>query len=348
MMAKKFYAVVGNPPYQAEKDDNGRQPPIYDRFMDEVYNVGERVELVTPARFLFNAGQTPSNWNEKMLADEHLRVLRYEADSSKVFPNTDIKGGIAVTLRDSTRTYSPVGVFTVHEKLNSIINKVNALAGDAPRLDSLFASQRCYKFSDQFYVENADDPVVRKALEKGPRIKIVSSLMQKLPKVFIDKEVPDEGEVVFLGRIENRRQKRCIARRFLQENAYLDSYKLLIPEANNSGAYGETLADPLVGCPGEGTSDTFLNVGPFQTPDEAWHLRSYYKTKFFRALLGAKKVTQHSPSQVWRTIPLQDFTSESDIDWSKPIADIDRRLYAKYGLDDSEIEFIETHVKEMS
>ena len=46
-------------------------------------------------------------------------------------------------------------------------------------------------------------------------------------------------------------------------------------------------------------------------------------------------------------VPLQDFTSDSDIDWSQSVADIDRQLYAKYGLDDEEIQFIESHVKEM-
>ena len=71
------------------------------------------------------------------------------------------------------------------------------------------------------------------------------------------------------------------------------------------------------------------------------------KTKFFRALLGVKKVTQHCPPPVWKMIPLQDFTPNSDIDWSKSIPEIDRQLYAKYGLDASEIEFIETHVKPM-
>ena len=77
------------------------------------------------------------------------------------------------------------------------------------------------------------------------------------------------------------------------------------------------------------------------------NLAKYYKTKFFRALLGVKKATQHSPSQVWRTIPLQDFTPGSDVDWSKPISDIDCQLYAKYGLSDDEVAFIESHVKEM-
>ena len=73
----------------------------------------------------------------------------------------------------------------------------------------------------------------------------------------------------------------------------------------------------------------------------------YVKTKFARAMLGILKITQDNDREVWRLIPLQDFTSNSDIDWTKSVADIDRQLYAKYGLGESEIEFIETHVKEM-
>lgn len=65
-------------------------------------------------------------------------------------------------------------------------------------------------------------------------------------------------------------------------------------------------------------------------------------------MLGILKITQHNPPEKWRYVPLQDFTSSSDIDWSKSIAEIDRQLYAKYGLSDDEINFIETHVKEMA
>ena len=100
---KKFYAVIGNPPYQETTDsDSTRMPPIYHIFMDESYKVSDRVELITPARFLFNAGQTPKKWNEKMLRDKHLKVLSFEQDASTIFPNTDIKGGVAITYHDRT------------------------------------------------------------------------------------------------------------------------------------------------------------------------------------------------------------------------------------------------------
>ena len=47
-------------------------------------------------------------------------------------------------------------------------------------------------------------------------------------------------------------------------------------------------------------------------------------------------------------VPLQDFTSNSDIDWTKSIHEIDEQLYRKYNLSKDEIEFIETKVKEMN
>ena len=172
--------------------------------------------------------------------------------------------------------------------------------------------------------------------------------METLPEIFTVKPNATESDVYkFYGRINGKRGYRFIAKRFIRENEYLHGFKLLIPEANNSGKYGETLAEPMVVGPDTGSSDTFLNAGPFETEREASNLARYYKTKFFRALLGVKKATQHSPSQVWRTIPLQDFSSTSDIDWSQSIHDIDLQLYSKYGLSDEEIVFIESHVKEM-
>lgn len=94
-------------------------PPQYHLFMDSAYAIAEKVELITPARFLFNAGSTPKSWNQKMLNDEHLKVESYEPDASKVFPDTDIKGGVAITYRDDTKT-SEQSEFLQHTK-NSIV-----------------------------------------------------------------------------------------------------------------------------------------------------------------------------------------------------------------------------------
>lgn len=90
-----------------------------------------------------------------------------------------------------------------------------------------------------------------------------------------------------------------------------------------------------------------MSIGCFSNKEEAGNLLKYLKSKFARTLLGILKITQHNPISTWKYVPLQDFTSSSDIDWSKSIHEIDLQLYDKYGLNEEERNFIETHVKEM-
>ena len=87
-MSKKFDVVIGNPPYQDDLigDNETKAPPIYDKFMDAAYEVGEQAVLITPARFLSNAGQTPKAWNHRMLNDPHLKVAVFEPKSATIFP----------------------------------------------------------------------------------------------------------------------------------------------------------------------------------------------------------------------------------------------------------------------
>ena len=74
----KFDFIIGNPPYQEDVENQGDRPnPVYDKFMDASYEIADCVELIHPARFLFDAGQTAKAWNKKMLSDEHLKVLNY-------------------------------------------------------------------------------------------------------------------------------------------------------------------------------------------------------------------------------------------------------------------------------
>src|SRR5699024_2897805 len=83
-----------------------------------------KVVFITPARFLFNAGKTPKKWNQKMLQDKHLKVMFYEPKSDDVFANTDIKGGVAVTYRDTDKDFGAIVTFTSYPELNTILDKV--------------------------------------------------------------------------------------------------------------------------------------------------------------------------------------------------------------------------------
>ena len=146
---------------------------------------------------------------------------------------------------------------------------------------------------------------------------------------------------------ENKRIYKYIKREYLNDVENLESYKILISQANGDGSFGETLSKPLVEGPYCGSTETFISIGNFKTQKEAENLSKYISTKFLRTLLGILKVTQNGNKPVWKYVPMQDFTPSSDIDWSQSIHDIDLQLYQKYGLDETEIEFIESHVKEM-
>ena len=338
----KFDFIIGNPPYQGD-NESSRKSPVYNFFMDAAYQLGDVVELITPARFLFNAGQTPKEWNKKMLSDEHLKVLYYEPDGSKIFPTTDIKGGVVITYRDSMKNFGKIGTFTAFSELENLINKISKCT-DFQTLGSIMASQGLYRFSSRFFHDYPDAP---KKMGAGTGSKIVSSVLEKFPEVFID--APLDGEYLkFLCRIGSQRVYKYVRREYIVSTDYIDTYNVLVPESNGSGAIGEVLSTPIIGSPIIGHTDTFLSIGKFETETEADACLKYIKTKFARTMLSILKVTQHNPPATWRYVPLQDFTSSSDIDWTQPVAGIDRQLYAKYGLSDEEINFIETHVKEMA
>lgn len=91
MSKKLFDFCIGNPPYQ-EPTEKTSDKPVYNIFMDAAYEVAGKAEFITPARFLFDAGKTPKAWNSKMLNDAHLKVLKYESDSTTIFNGIGIGG----------------------------------------------------------------------------------------------------------------------------------------------------------------------------------------------------------------------------------------------------------------
>ena len=125
-------------------------------------------------------------------------------------------------------------------------------------------------------------------------------------------------------------------------------FKVILSKAQGGDKFGETLSQMIIGEKFSGHTQTFFSIGCFDTKDEATNLTKYLKTKLSRCMLSVLKKTQDITPYKWKYVPLQDFTENSDIDWSKSIHEIDLQLYKKYGLDEKEIEFIETHVKEMA
>ena len=341
----KFDFIIGNPPYQDETlgDNKGFAPPIYHLFMDETNRVAERVELIHPARFLFNAGSTPKAWNEKMLKDPHLKVLHYEGDASKLFPNTEIKGGVAITYHDSGKVFGAIELFTPYPELNSIKQKAAPASEESSFMSIIYIQNR-------FDLEKlySAHPEYRAVIGSDGRDKrFRNNIFDKIPEFT---ETPRNGsDIATIGVIKNKRVWRYILRDYVdKEHENLAKWKVLVARVNGSGALGEILSTPIIIEPYQAYTQTFIGIGAFNSKNEAESCLKFVKTKFSRALLGVLKITQDNNREAWRMIPNQDFTSASDIDWSRSIPEIDQQLYAKYGLSEAEIAFIESHVKEMS
>ena len=351
----RFDYAIGNPPYQEETigDNRTYAPPVYHKFMDETYKVADRVELITPGRFLFDAGSTPKSWNQKMLRDTHLKVLEYHADAKKVFPTiTDLTGGVVITYHDDEKEWHPIEVFTQYQELNAILQKVENEKGFKSIMD-IVLSRTVYRLTERLH---QDFPNAASQLSDGHMFDMASNIFSRLPNVFLD-EVP-KGEalteyVKVLGRIEGDRVYRYVKREYLNDVKNFDTYKVVLARADGAaGTIGKPIPARILGslqveAPHVGLTESFLSIGTFKNKVEAGNALKYCKTRFTRVLVGILKNTQDITPQKWRYVPLQDFTSKSDIDWSGTVEEIDRQLYEKYKLTKAEIKFIETHVKAM-
>ena len=340
-MGKKFYAVIGNPPYQEESEGNQRKTPIYNYFMDESFKVAAKAELITPARFLFDAGQTPKDWNRKILSDSHFKVMKFEADASMVFSEVEIKGGVAITYRDADSEFEPIGTFVAWEPMQSVLSKVGAAC--EPCLSSLVTGAVPYKYSDEAKSQHPEY-----VEQMGKSLDLRTNALDKLfGKLFFRDKQGDSNYVAVYGLFNKKREYLWIKRSYIDVPDNFDGFKVLLSKASGAGTFGEKLASLAVASKQVAHTQSFVSMGNFNTEAEADALVKYLKTKFARSLLGILKVTQDVTPRVWGLVPQQDFSSSSNLDWSLPVADIDRQLYAKYGLDDEEIQFIESHVKEM-
>ena len=338
----KFDFVIGNPPYQDQSGgDKKADASVYNFFMEEAYKIGNKVELITPARFLFDNGNTPKPWNKKMLSDIHFKVLMFESDGSVFFPNNDIKGGVAIHYRNVDRNYGAIQQFTAFTELNSILKKV--LNKNEVSITTIIHNQNKFNLKELY----KDYPQLKSIISSGGKEKRLTSGCINYECFHNEKETNNDIRV--LGIVSNKRCYKYINRKYLElPHPNLEKYKVVVPANNGSGAIGEVLSTPLIGTPLIGYTQTFISFGSFDTEEIANAAMKYIKSKFCRVMLGILKVTQNGKKDVWKYVPLQDFTENSDIDWSKSIPEIDKQLYKKYGLTQEEIDFIESHVKEMN
>ena len=344
----KFDGVVGNPPYQiaVQGDNKNYSSPVYHLFLDTAFKIADKVSLIHPARCLSNGGDTPDEFNQRLLADKHFKIVHFEKDSKKLFPSSTFEGGVVITLRDANQTFEPIGNFIPFDELKTIHDKVVGDENFQP-LSEIIYTPIAHRLSEKFFSER---PELICKLQKPNDTALRTNIFERLQEILFDAK-PNDGQeyIQILGKVGTARIYKWIRREYVNAPDLLDKYKVFVPAANGaSGKLGNEpariISKPVIGTPLVGCTQTFITVGAFDSEAEAQACIAYIKSKFCRVMLGILKVTQHNPPATWAKVPLQDFTSAGDIDWH---GDIDAQLYNKYKLSESEIKFIEEHVKAM-
>ena len=346
----KFNAVVGNPPYQIVNKGNGNgSEPIYHLFIDIAKKLGDIATLIHPARFLFNVGKTPKEWNQNMLNDPHFKIIDYWVDSSFIFPGVEINGGIAVSLWNKNISYGKIGFFSAFKELHSILAKVSSK--NEMSFSTIVGPRELYSLTNRLYDEN---PSMDGRQSKGHKYSLGANIFNVFPELFYN-EKPQDGKdyLQVYGRFENQRCYKWVRASYITNADNLAKYKVLISKADGAaGKIGSPIPARILGKmeiakPNVVYTDTFIGIGCFTTFVEAESCNKYIMSKFARTMLGTIKVTQDNSKELWTNVPLQDFTSNSDINWNKSIPEIDKQLYVKYHLTDDEISFIEKMIKSM-
>ena len=87
-------------------------------------------------------------------------------------------------------------------------------------------------------------------------------------------EEPQDGYCAIHGLIRNKRVVRYFPTKYLELNPIFSKYKVLVPEANGSGAIGEVLStqligEPLIGEPLIGFTGSYIAIGQFTSIENA-------------------------------------------------------------------------------
>ncbi len=332
----KFNAIVGNPPYQ-EMDGGASASAknIYPSFM----NVSKKlhpdyISLIMPARW-YTSGKGLDDFRQDMIHDKHIIKLFDYVDSKDIFPTVEIKGGICYFLRSeneekpceiiyhnnegiqySTRYLHDLGdIYIRDERIIFIVHKV--IDNNFESFEPMVSSRKPYGLTGDFF--------------KNPE-------KFGLPEIFDDKI--NSKDLTIIGRENNDRVLKYVPQNYpLPKKEGLNKYKVFVNRAYGNGKLGQdTRPTPLIGKPGELCTETFLEIGPFETEIEAQNVLKYMETKLFKLLVGVNKTTQDAPKRVYNFVPMLDFTESSDIDWNNSVSE---QLYEKYNLSSDEINFIE-------
>lgn len=333
----KIKAIVGNPPYQIiDGGGTGSSAvPVYNSFVAVSQSLKPNyISMIMPAKW-YSGGRGLDEFRQEMLNDTRMSKLVDFVDSRDVFPTVDIAGGICYFLWDAD-----------YDDDCTVVNISNGKMSSEKRLLNAF---------DTFIRDSRIIEIINKAMPQTSSPSLAQKVYSRKP---FGLRSFDKGFPAKPGR--NIRLFGSGGISYLSESdvpqnlALAPKWKVIMSKASAEHA-GQTdkegrkriVSRLEVLEPGTICTESYLLLDIFDSEEDARNMHKYMRTQFVRFLIGAILLTQNIVRDKFRFVPQQDFTANSDIDWSKSVAEIDQQLYAKYKLSDKEISFIESMIKPM-
>jgi site-specific DNA-methyltransferase (adenine-specific) len=323
----QFDVIIGNPPYQLQSDGGTRDIPIYQHFVEQAKRLEPRyLAMVIPSRWMAS-GLGLGEFRRTMLADTHIRELVDYPNAAEVFPSVGINGGVCYFLWDSSHDGD----------CNVTMVRAGEVVGPTTRSLGEF---------DVLVRDGRALPILRKVLERGEAS--INTILARDKEFgwtsnfdgFHEVERPGDVSLYYIRSM--KRSRGFIDRKAITKSADLiDTWKLLVPKVG-SGREREksgvdlVLGPPLIAPSPSACTQSFLFFY-LKSCEETQSVRSYYATKFFRFLVSLRKITQDATHSTYSWVPMQSW----DRNWT------DSELYAKYGLTDDEVSFIESMIRPM-
>lgn len=318
----KFDVIVGNPPYQLS--DGGQKAsatPIYDRFIQQTKTLDPRyILMIIPARW-YSGGRGLDSFRREMLKDENIRVLVDYTNSEDCFPGVDIAGGICYFLRDKDNPGKCQVTNIYNGKVKVSSRKLDEYDTFIRYEDSLSIIEKIRSCESVFY-----DSRVSSQKPFGLRTYVKPNKSGDITLRYGGGTGPFNLCDVTSG-LKWVEQWKVIM-------SYLTYDHAGRPDKDGRRRIFSTMEvlPPKYVC-----TETYIVIDGFDSKQEAENLLGYLKTNFVRFLVAQMTSTQHISKGNFVFVPVQDFT--------RPWTDAD--LYAKYGLTEEEIEFIESMIRPM-